>query len=94
VLKKMNTTKAYCSYDTYKSSAVERYVLAKLHWPLPEEGVTEDLDNVDNGAGTQNCQNEPPAIASEPSPFGRRGWNGLPCRVRYPPGEGLLLTQG
>jgi hypothetical protein len=67
VLGALDTTDSYCSHDAYKSNDVERHVLAKLHWPLPGADFTEGLDNVENGADTENCQNELADIVQEPA---------------------------
>jgi hypothetical protein len=83
VLEKMGTTDSYCSHDTYKSNDVERHVLAKLHWPLPNKDFTEGLDNVDsleNGTVTEKCQNELPVAPSASELLPLAGGGGTACR--------------
>jgi hypothetical protein len=83
VLEKMGTTDSYCSHDTYKSNDVERHVLAKLHWPLPNKDFTEGLDNVDsleNGTVTEKCQNELPVAPSASELLPLTGGGGTACR--------------
>jgi hypothetical protein len=83
VLGALDTTDSYCSHDAYKSHDVERHVLAKLHWPLPNKDFTEGLDNVDsleNGTDTEKCQNELPVAPSASELLPLAGGGGTACR--------------